>query len=162
MRRHHVGGEDFEARKALFDHVANLVEYADRKRAYQADMEGIVNEGVALPSCDALLDGLRDVHSRLDEAKIQMSRRSTMCHAARVVFRTECALTGIWIGEVVDIEVGVRLDATGHDYLVGGVDRATRLSGLIFRADEYNLFALNTDAPFADALRRYDLTASDQ
>jgi hypothetical protein len=53
----------------------------------------------------------------------------------------------------------VRLDATGHHYFAGGIDRATRLSSLILGTDEYDLFALNTDAPFAYTLRCYDLTA---
>src|SRR6185369_6839168 len=97
MRGHHVGREYLEARKALLDHVANLVEYAQWKGAYQADVEGIVDERVALPSCRALLDCLCDVHPRLDEAKIQVSRRSAMCHAASVVFRPERALTGIGV-----------------------------------------------------------------
>ena len=39
MRRHHVGREDLEARKALLDHVADLVEYAEGKRTDQADVE---------------------------------------------------------------------------------------------------------------------------
>src|SRR5262245_36189548 len=141
MRGHHVSREYLEARKALLDHVAYLVEHAQWKRAYQADMEGIVDERVALPSCGALLDCPRDVHARLDEAKIQVSRRCAMSHAASVVFRSERALTGIGVGEVVDVEVCMRLDSAGHHDLAGRVDRAARLGCLIFRADEHDLLA---------------------
>src|ERR1700691_1439886 len=39
MRRHHVRSKNLETWEPLFDYIADLVEYADRKRAHQADME---------------------------------------------------------------------------------------------------------------------------
>jgi hypothetical protein len=53
--------------------------------------------------------------------------------------------------------MGVRLNATGDDYLAGGIYRSSGLHPVIVDADINNLLTVDTKRPFTDALGSDDL-----
>src|SRR5579872_2114695 len=162
MRRHYVRGENLEARKSLFDNVADLIEHAQWQRTEQADMERVIDIRLPFPSCRPRFDPLGDIHSGLDEAEVQMGGRASERHPASVLFGPQGAYAGVGIGEVVDVEMSVGLDPARNHDLAAGVNRSSRLGRVLVGSDESNLFALDADAPLADTLRGNDFTAANQ
>ena len=91
-----------------------------------------------------------------------MGGRASECHAAGVFLGPEGAHAGVGIGKIVDIEMGVGLDPARNHDLAAGVDRSSRLGRVLVGSDESDLFALDPDAPLADALGGNDFTAANQ
>ena len=91
-----------------------------------------------------------------------MSGRAAERHPASVFFGPKRAYAGVGVGKIVDIEMGVRLDSSRDHDLAAGVDRSSRLGRMLVGSDESDLFALDADAPLADALGGNDFTAANQ
>src|SRR5262249_18140971 len=105
--------------------------------------------------------GLGDVHPGLNKAEIEMRGGSSIRHAAGVFFRAEGTLAGFGVGEIVDVEMRMRLDAAGHDNLAGRVNRPPGFWGLLVSADKHNLSSLYADTPVAHPMGRNHLSATD-
>ena len=114
------------------------------------------------PSRHPRLDPLSNIHSRLDEAKVQVRSRSAERHAASIFFGAKRAYAGVGIGKIVDIQMGVRLDSSRDHDFAAGVDRSSRLGRMLIGSDKSDLFALNADAPLTDALGSNHFTAANQ
>jgi hypothetical protein len=93
---------------------------------------------------------------------VQVRSRSAERHPASIFFGAERAHASVRIGEIVDIEMGVRFDSSRDHDLAAGVDRSSGLGRMLLGSDENDLFALHADAPLTDALGSNDLTAANQ
>src|ERR1700757_4574229 len=91
-----------------------------------------------------------------------MRGRSAERHPACILFGAQRAHAGVGIGEIVDVEMGVRLDASRDHDLAAGIDRSPRLGCMLVGSNEGDLFALNPDAPSTDALRSYNFATANK
>jgi len=157
-----VGGEDLETREALLDHVGNLVKRFERGRAHESDVERVVNERITLPASATLFDRPGNFHRGFDETEIQVCSGASKSHSASVLFGAKGRSSAVGVGEIENIEMGMRLDAAGHHNFSRGIDRSASLRRGIVEADVSDLFAANTDRPTPNSLRRYDLAVADQ
>ena len=89
VRRQDVGREDLEGRVPLLDRLGNLLEDAERQRARQRDVEGVVHVGLPLPARGALLEHRLDLAAGPDVAEVDVGRGAAAGHAPRVFLGAE-------------------------------------------------------------------------
>ena len=150
----------FTEAKPVFD---VLVQLAQNFRGYlpqEHQVVGVVGVGVVAPYRGALLYGLVDVNSRVLNGEIQQAGgASEQSGAADLLRRRRRQVAFAHDG---GRDVGVGLDAPGHDYLAGGVDDSGHVVGQGIRGGHrHDLFPLDRHVPIAHSPGGNDLAAAD-
>jgi hypothetical protein len=154
MGRQHVGGEDLEGRKALLYGFGDLLEDAQRERAGQRDVEGVVDVGVALPPRRPPLHHRHHVaHVGAHVGEVDVRGRAAARHALGVLLGPQRLRRLLRVRHDRVREMGVGLHAARRDDLAGRVDdprRARRQRPR--RGNGGDTLAFHRDIPEAHAL----------